>query len=77
MVTFSAYVNPRTDWCHSVVRILSMIDVGSRDNAMAYILNDAAVPAWLEAKLTSSMFMIIPIPQTHTSQLRYITCCIL
>lgn len=35
MVTFNAYAEPKTDWCHSEVRMLSMTEVGPRDTAMA------------------------------------------
>lgn len=69
MVTFSAYADPKTDWCQRVVRILSMTDVGPRDIAMAYMPNDAPVPASVWAKLTRAMLRNMPIPHTHTCQI--------
>lgn len=43
-----------------------MTDVGPRDIAMAYMPNDAPVPASVLAKLTRAMLKNIPIPHTHT-----------
>lgn len=71
MVTFKAYADPKTDWCHRVVRILSMIEVGPRDMAMAKIPNDAAVPDLVAAKLTRIMLKNMPIPHAHTRRIRY------
>ena len=69
MVTLRAYADPKTDWCHRVVRILSMIEVGPRDMAMAKIPNDAAVPDLVAAKLTRIMLRNMPMPHTDTNKI--------
>jgi hypothetical protein len=52
--------------------MLSMMDVGPNDTAMAYIPNEAAVPDLVAAKLTSTILRNIPIPQTHTVDVRQV-----
>lgn len=43
-----------------------MIDVGPKVEAMAKTPNEAAVPAFVLAKLTRTMLRNIPIPQADT-----------
>lgn len=70
MVTFSAYAEPKTDWCQRDVRMPSMIDVGPSETATAYIPNAAAVPCLDSAKFTNTMAIKIPKPHTHTAIIR-------
>lgn len=66
MVTLIAYADPNTDWCHREVRIPSIMVVGPKAEAMAYMPNAAPVPALDEAKFTNVMHRSIPAPQIHT-----------
>jgi hypothetical protein len=46
--------------------MLSIMEVGPNDTAIAYIPNEAAVPDVVLAKLTRTILRNIPTPQTHT-----------